>query len=302
MIAHMRFAVLLFFIGLLSRAAMAVTIVNYSPAQFDRFSSGYPSSPVPNTDPSFIGLNYDWSGVGWSAADSTQSFAMINDQYFVYADHYGSATSISFFSPALSAVVPMAVDTSYSFQPLSKTLGIAGDLRIGRLAAPISSALGITSYPVLLLDTLSAYLGQPLFVYGHGPTGMDSTRIGTNVIDYLGEISGTGFARSYAVGYDFGSSPTGEAMLQGGDSGSPLFVPWYGSLALVGIHTGIDSVNVPPSSYDTFIPDYLDSISSQASQDNFSFETVPEPSCALLLMMGLFQLIWCRSRLRVVHV
>ncbi len=133
MIVRMKFALLLLYLGLCSSAAMAVTIVNYSPAQFDRFSSGYPGAPVPNTDASFIGLNYDWSGVGWSVDDSTKSFAMISDQYFVYANHYGSATNISFYSPALSAVVTKAVDTSFSFQPLSSTLGVAGDLRVAQV-------------------------------------------------------------------------------------------------------------------------------------------------------------------------
>ena len=37
----------------------------YSDADNNRFASGYPNNPVPNTSPSFIGAGYDWSGVGW---------------------------------------------------------------------------------------------------------------------------------------------------------------------------------------------------------------------------------------------
>ena len=59
---------LVWILALWSAPAVAITINDSTAARNDRFASGYPNGPlVPNTDPSFIGLGYDWSGVGWNA-------------------------------------------------------------------------------------------------------------------------------------------------------------------------------------------------------------------------------------------
>src|SRR3972149_11780991 len=85
-------------IFVLSSLASAIVIHNYSPEFHDRFSSGYPTAPVPNTDPDFIGYGYDWSGVAWNANNSNQSFAMLGPRHFLYASHYSAGSTLNFFS------------------------------------------------------------------------------------------------------------------------------------------------------------------------------------------------------------
>ena len=271
----------------------AVTIAGYNAANFDRFSSGYSSSPVPNASPAFIGAGYNFSGVGWNPSLPTQSFAMISDQYFVYANHYAPGSSISFYSPISSSVVTYGVSAA-SFEPVSPITGRPSDLRIGKLTTPLNSSDGIAHYPVLNLSTYAAYLNLPVLIYGHGPTTSDSPRIGVNKIDsfYSVDLNNDGFDDSIDFGYKSYGGAAGEAMLEGGDSGSPSFVSWFGQLALVGTHSATGSVNSVDYSFDNFIPSYLDQIFSAG----IDFETVPEPSRALLVVIGLVPLIWNRQR------
>ena len=46
--------------GGLDSVARALDITGYSATVNDRFSSGFPTAPIANTDASFIGLPYDW--------------------------------------------------------------------------------------------------------------------------------------------------------------------------------------------------------------------------------------------------
>ena len=85
--------------GELDSVARALDITGYSATVNDRFSSGFPTAPIANTDASFIGLPYDWSGVGWSATDGTKGFGFISPQHYLVARHYGGASTIRFVSP-----------------------------------------------------------------------------------------------------------------------------------------------------------------------------------------------------------
>ena len=78
------------------------------------------------------------------------------------------------------------------------------------------------------------------------------------------------------------ASPTGEARLVGGDSGSPTFTFIGGSLALLGTHSAIGTIEGVDYSFDNFIPIYL----SQMAPLGIEFSVVPEPSRAVLVMMG----------------
>ena len=75
-------------LALLASPAAGLDVNGYSDADNNRFASGYPNNPVPNTSPSFIGAGYDWSGVGWNAANSNQSFALLGPNSVLIANHY----------------------------------------------------------------------------------------------------------------------------------------------------------------------------------------------------------------------
>jgi hypothetical protein len=260
---------LLFFIpGLMSFQAQALNIKSYSAALYDRFSSGYASSPVANTGGSFAGAGLDFSGVGWNPLVTSQSFVMIDDTHFLMATHYTSqlsSSSIDFFS-LTNGVVQYAIDPNgYTTIMVN---GQQTDLSVGTLATPLNSSDHIATYAILNLPSSSAYLGLSLYVYGHSDNGDNSRTspvVGTNTlgqVDVLNQVANT-----VAFGFAQGAG-SGQAYGQSGDSGSPTFTVVNGELALLGIHSSI-SAN-PNTTYDVFVPDYL----SELSQNGIAYSTV----------------------------
>jgi hypothetical protein len=283
---------------MLAQTAMGVSIVGYNSAQFDRFSSGYSTSPVPNASPSFIGAGFDFSGVGWNAANPLQSFTLINDRYFMGAAHFmpSAGSTIKFFSTAQNAVVSYTVD-SYTFRAaaVSPITGESGDLAIGRLTTTVNPADQLAAYPILNLQSFSPYVGLPLLVYGHGNgVSTNSPRIGTNTLDgfIAVDLNGNTVDDSLDYAYSSSVSPTGEAAIQSQDSGGPTFAAWYGQLALVGTHSATGTLGSTPYSFDNFAAFYLDQINAAG----IDIEEVPEPSRALLMAVSLGSLILVRRR------
>lgn len=271
--------------------ANGLTIVGYDPATNDRFASGYPSSPAANTSVSFLGNGYDLSGVGWNPANTTQSFTMISNQYFVYSNHYGPSSSMNFFSPALGSVISRDVSsTSYNFT----FNGQVSDFAIGKLSAALTPADGIAAYPVLYAPTIQPYLGLQVLNYGHGSNG---PRLGMNLVDAYGSFNfpnGGTVDDSFGIGYSYNSNLSGDSMFEGGDSSSPTFVPWNGSLAMLGTHSVIATIGSTPYSIDNFIPFYLDQMALNGV--DFSVIVVPEPSRTMLLLLGACALLRRRHR------
>ncbi len=277
--------------------AQALTVVGYNATENNRFASGYPTAPVPNSSGSFIGAGMDWSGVGWDAGLSTRSIAMISDQYFVYASHYATGSTIQLLSPTLLAANPgnpAAAVVSYTVQSrtqlVSPISGMAGDFSIGKLTTPLNPAHGIAQYPILALDSLSAYIDLPVLMYGHNDLTTNSTIIGTNTISAFFHYNlhgGDSLNDTFAAGYSFQPASPGDSQFEGGDSGSPTFAFYQGRLALVGTHSATANISGTQWSFDNFIPVYL----NQLALLNVAFTTVPEPSRMLLLMLGVLSVI-----------
>jgi hypothetical protein len=271
-------------------AAQALTIVDYDPATHDRFASGYAGSPVANTSVSFLGNGYDLSGVGWNPDLTTQSFAMISDQYFVYSNHYAPGTTMSFLSPTLGTVVSYGVSaTTYHFT----FNGEVSDFAIGKLDTALDPTLGITSYAILDLNLPSDYMGLTALIYGHGANG---PRLGANTVDLLAPYTFPGgtATNSYGIGYSFNPALPGDSLFEAGDSSGPTFIPWFGTLALVGTHSVTGTIDPDPTEYsvDNLIAAYTDQMTSQG----IDFASVPEPSRWLLLLTGACALLCRRHR------
>ncbi len=280
--------ILLSFILLTATMARALTIVGYDSATNDRFGSGYPGNPVANASASFLGAGYDLSGVGWNPADTTQSFAMISDQYFVYSNHSGPGTTLDFYSSTLGAVVSYGVSaTTYHFTYNGQT----SDFAVGMLTSALNPADGIANYAVLDLPTVQNYAGLNVLIYGHGGS---SPRLGANVVDAYGayDFNDDAIADNYGVGYSYHSNQPGDSMFEGGDSSSPTFAIVNGSLALIGTHSGTTTIGGIPYSIDTFIPSYFDQMTAQG----IDFTAVPEPTRGLLLLLGTCALLRRRHR------
>jgi hypothetical protein len=205
-------------------------------------------------------------------------------------------TTVSFLSLG-GSVKSYTVASTYTFE---HSAGVATDLLIGRLTAPISAGDQVNHFPTLLLNSTSDYLGLTVAAFGTGQ------RAGTNTIDAAGTVDmlpfGTGNGTSDNVVFftDF-DSVTGQTQGQGGDSGSPSFVGVGGSLALIGTHSAIVDAS-PDQTIDVLIPAYYNEINSRLALDGYSFGAfvaIPEPGtwtslCGLIALLG----AWYSRRLR----
>lgn len=207
--------------------ALGIEINAYQPARHDRFSSGFPSAPVANMDPSFIGAGYDWSGVGWWSNDiplgngESRGYALLGERYFLYARHY---------PPAIGGTINfMAADGTihgYVVGALSGALpgGTSSDLAVGMFTEPIPDDVAITPYTILFKGySTSAYFGLDLLQYGRGnlPPTLTSPRIGRNEVDsVIQDPDGSGI---YYYTFRYDKTTPDRPELFGGDSGSPSF-------------------------------------------------------------------------------
>ncbi len=285
------FPFILCFSLMAATAAQALTIVNYdyASAANDRFTTGYPNSPVPNFSVSFLGNGYDLSGVGWNSANTDQSFAMISNQYFAYSNHYGPGATMNFFSPVLGTVVSYGVSaTTYNFTYNGET----SDFAIGKLSTALNPSHGITSYPILDFNLPTDYLGLPALLYGHGVNG---PVLGANTVDIVLPYNfpnGGTVNDSYGIGYNYLSGQSGDSMFESGDSSSPTFISWYGQLALVGTHSVTGTISSTVYSVDNLIAVYTNQMTTQG----IDFTSVPEPSRLMLLLVGACALLRRRQR------
>jgi autotransporter-associated beta strand protein len=257
--------------------ARAIGITGYTSAANDRFSGGFSAAPVANTNPAFVGLGYDWSGVGWSTADPTKGFGFITPRHYLVARHYGGATTIRLEGAGgtqITGTQAAVTATGYGYV----FSGTTGDLSIGRLVAPLPASASIARYGVLDLNASSTvnsvYNGQPLLVYGRGPNGASSPRIGAATVNGTG-LSGaeSAVSTSYA-----------DVQLQSGDSGSPIFVPWTNAnggreLTILGNNAGTDfsTVNVYNYLANSTVMGVINGITTA---DGFALRVVGNPAQA----------------------
>ena len=223
----------------------AYDVVGYTAAANNRFSSGFPTAPVTNTSGSFVGLPYSWLGVGWATSDPTKGFGFLTPKHYLVARHYGGATTISLLAAGgqvITGTQASVTDTGYGFtnggtQP--------ADIAIGELTASLPASYGLPRYGVFDANTSSTtnstYVGQPLMVYGRGPDGTQSPRMGTATVN--------GWAVSGSNSSITSNVTTGT--LQVGDSGSPDFIRWTNpngaaEITIIGNNAATDfaSVNV----------------------------------------------------------
>jgi len=262
----------------------------------ERFVSGFPTSPVANTNGSFLASGLDLSGVGWLTASSQFSLTLISPQHFVIAAHTAPSggASVSFLNQSglLKSYTVDAVTT------ITHTVGVSTDIAIGRLTAPIAGADQITNYGLLQYSTFNDYLGISLLVYGQ------NGRIGLNTLDtfYLnadmlpfGGGNGTADSTLFSTDHD---SVANESQGEGGDSGSPTFFIFGSTLALLGVHSAIDTAPTPDLTYDSFLPNYFSQVNSLLAADGFNLQAIPEPAAGatLLAMLGLSAALWFRQR------
>ena len=227
------------------RQTLALDVTGYSATVNDRFTSGFPTAPVPNTSGSFVGSAYDWSGVGWSTTDGTKGFGFLSPRHYLVASHYGGATNVRLAtgSGLVTGTQQSVTNTGYGL-----TLNSTPDLSLGRLNASLAGTAAIARYGVLDLyatssaDVPSAYANQPVLVYGRGTSGTTSPRIASSSVfsasTTLYESPNNGYMITKTTNYT----------LQVGDSGSPAFIAWTNpnggsELTIIGNNAAVDTTN-----------------------------------------------------------
>lgn len=270
------------FAGLPPVVRAEMRIREFDAARHDRFYD--------EPDKDFIGVAYDWSGVGKSG---NRWVTMISPIHFLSAEHFEPTGDVTFYEENdLSG-------TSHTYQIASgKQIGTS-DLWLGTLATSVHST--IAYYPVLELDSAASYIGRELYNYGAGKD--TEQRVGRNVIEDIVKGVSTDPAdgnTGVAMLFDFDNNDVitvggDETYLQSGDSGAPSFTVWNNGLALLGIHW-FNSGTAGVDSGDTFVPAYLDDLN--ANMTGYSVTVVPEPATMALWLLGLVSMLAIARRRR----
>lgn len=298
---HAKLAVGLAAAMIAAPSAPALDVFNYSAAANERFSSGFPSAPVANSSGSFIGAGLNFSGVGWQTANSAFAVTMVSPMNFLAARHASpSATNSVSFLGQDGQVHSYAVA---SITTIEYSSGVLSDLVVGTLTQAVAS--DITYYPSIYLGSnLASYLGLNLAVYGQGGTVGWNSISGFATADFIPQDS---VVDSLFSVMDYNSVTGGTVTLpaatqgESGDSSSPSFVLVGANLAVIGVHSAINTASPPNQTYDTFIPAYLADINSVLAASGYSllvYTAVPEPSgVALILSAGAACAVaWRRAR------
>jgi hypothetical protein len=268
--------------------AKAGDINGYSPAHNDRFSSGFPTAPVSNTNnPAFILPGADLSGVGWDVGNPIHSFTMISPVHFIAAAHFPfSNEAVRFLDSAGNVVNDVVV---------SATPVAGSDVLLGKLQNPVPST--VKFYPIPQGPD-AVFLDRDIYPYGQfNPSNpqnagySNSPHVGHNNVTSIQDNSGT---RIFT--YDYNPLLQDEYYLVSGDSGGPTFLPTGpNQLALLGGHYANTSPIGDPYhaptlgdfSADTFLPFYVDQLNNLMQPDGYSVTLVPVPEPGPLALMGL---------------
>ena len=200
-----------------------------------RFTSGFTTdSPVQNTDPSFVGAGYDWSGIGWAvgtgvaSASRLTNAAMVSPLHAFSARHQGIwllGSHLRLVSES-GNVIDLAFTSNNSGIP---NPGASHDINITGLERSLLNSEGVT--PLRMLDVASNnYVGMEAFVMGsHNKTTgqiVAETEI-TTVTPWPGSST-----LNVAI---YPSNPSVSFMYwEGGDSGSPVLIRYNNTLTIAG--------------------------------------------------------------------
>lgn len=239
----------------------ALTITNYDPAVHDRFASGFPSAPLDNLNPGYIGAGLDISGVGWSTttyvSSSFKAFALLSPRHFLTAQHY-ETTSNNLRTQGIRIK-----DANNVVRRVDGVTGVTGlgyglfleaangqqdyDLGIGALADPIAPNSEFSRLAVLDLnsgsstDSPSAYSALPFFLYGRSGTSTGSPRIAATTPDLVTAVNSD-------PKQDIIRTTHADAAFVSGDSGAPAVHAWLNpngleELSVLGVNTAVDNTN-----------------------------------------------------------
>jgi autotransporter-associated beta strand protein len=272
---------------------LALDITGYSATANDRFASGFPTAPIANSDASFIGLPYDWSGVGWStttaASSSYKGFGFLSPQHYLVAAHYGGSATIRL---ALSngSVVEGSQQSVANLGYGPKVNGTTPDLSLGTLTVPIVGLGSMARYGLLDLYPTSAstnysvYNAQNLLAYGRSTTTNGSPRVGAATV-LSAQLLDPADANSASILTAQSGSPSVQLVV--GDSGSPLLQGWTNpnggaELTVLGLNSAIVTDQGTGISYNAMsllaVPGAMANANALMNPDGFALRVTGNPS------------------------
>jgi hypothetical protein len=275
----------------LAAPVRAGVIAGYDPASpashdtYDRFASGFPTAPVPNSSSAFVAAGIDLSGVGWlpTPPPAVPQFAvtLISPQHVLGAAHVGFGNGQVTFLNAdgllktYTVTSAVAIPTPGQSQP--------SDLLLGTLSEAIPASDRVRYFGVAGVTAAQA-VGLPILPYGQNPAYSTSPHLGKNVIDAVELVNSTRTAL-----YDYTPSSPGDLYLISGDSGGPVFTrAASGDLALIGVnyvHSGTDTPQPGDFSGSTFVPEYINGLNANMGT-TYQVTVVPVPEPAGLLAVA----------------
>lgn len=237
----------------LSSPSAAIVITGYSATVHDRFASGFASAPVANTSGSFVGINYDWSGVAWSTTTygpTYKNLVMLSPTHFLSAQHFETGSVFTTGVQLQNQAGALVSQTNAGIDNLGHGLVLtfesvtAHDLAIGTLHSAITAPSSMARYAVLDRHNTSAaltysnYDGISALAYGRGPSAVSSPRIVATTVDLTFFVSDTTQSA-------FRTTKAGSHSLEGGDSASPFLHGWVNpngghELTVLGVNSAID--------------------------------------------------------------
>lgn len=284
------FCLLLAF-GLSALSARAITIDSFTTDTNDRFDN----------DGSFILSGSDLTGVGFGTGGWA---TLLSNNVFISANH---------LHPGIGTTITFHASNDPNGTAISRTVASGqrigtSDLWIGVLDSPVSSSYASYAFVTTDIADATAFASSPLngltgYMIGRSPTSWPSSvhdvAVGTNVFDVWAEDVTAGGTTDDGLSalYQFPSTDTTyEALLQGGDSGAPVFIVSGSTLVLVGINWFVGTATVSMTEYDLSGFSYVGNYDVEIS--NFiAANAVPEPAAAGILL-GLGALGWVAGRRR----
>ncbi|HVK16298.1 MAG TPA: hypothetical protein VM533_05070 [Fimbriiglobus sp.] len=273
----------------LAAPAPAGVIASYNSGTNDRFASGFPTAPVPNSSSAFVAAGMDLSGIGWLANDPKFAVTLISPRHIIGAAHVGFGNGTVQFLNAAGQVMSYTVTSTTGLTTPGQTQ--PSDLLLGMLSAAVPATDGVRHFGVAGVTATQA-VGLPILANGQNPSYSTSPHIGANAIDsvILASFGGTNPDQTRVMTFDWTAGTPGEMYLIGGDSGGPAFVRAHGDLALVGVHYGVSRATTDPQPGDfsasTFVPEYIDPLNAAMAAGGFQVTVVPVPEPAGLLAVA----------------
>ena len=220
--------------------ASALTINGFTAAANNRWAAT-PTDPLsgpftPNTNPSFVGLNYDLSGVGWQSSSTNYkdlSVTLVSPMHFAAGKHvlFTYTNQTYTFANSTNILVSRSIGSTFNYADIVNP-GFFPEVRVVRLDASFAPSDQVAIYRMLDVGLTTNILGYPAVLIGQdGSSGNYQRRVGLstvlslppegNEMIYFNRHSTvTNYATAYVTG----------------DSGSPSFIVHEGKLHFAGCH------------------------------------------------------------------